>query len=73
MILTSFEVANIKKEIAKKFSVQVHFHDGCGGQYFTVEKMTEELQKYITYFFAEKNMNVLFSENGGQFFVEEIL
>lgn len=52
MILTIFEVQNLKKEVLQKFSVQIHFHDGCGGQYFTVDQPTEELKKFVIEFFA---------------------
>lgn len=73
MILSLTEAANLKKEIFEKFSVQIHFHDGCGGQYFSVEKPTDEIKEYISAFFARQNLNVLFSENGERFSVEEVL
>lgn len=73
MILTLIEVADLKKKIAEKFSVQIHFHDGCGGQYFTVDRLTDKLKEFIIAFFADKNLNVIFSESGEHFFVEEIL
>ena len=72
MILTLVEAAELKKKAAERFSVSIHFHDCCGGQYFTVDKLTEELKEFITAFFAEKNLRVSFSENGEHFFVEEI-
>lgn len=67
MILTLTEVAELKKVLLEKFSVQIHFHDGCGGQYFTVDKCTEELKEFISAFFTAKNLNAVFSENGEQF------
>lgn len=72
MFISISDAAGLKREIAEKFSVQIHFHDGCGGQYFTIENPTEELKEYIRTFFARQNANVLFSENGEQFSVKEI-
>lgn len=71
MILTLLEVAALKKEAAERFSQEIHFHDGCGGQYFTVEKPTEAFKEFIVTFFAERKCRVLFSENGEYFSVEE--
>lgn len=67
MILTIFEVENLKKEVLQKFSVQIHFHDGCGGQYFTVDQPTEELKESVIEFFATRELEVVFSETGEQF------
>lgn len=72
MIITLSEAAALKKEIAEKYHVQLHFHDGCGGQYFTLEQPSAELKKYITDYFAEKDLQAVFSENGEQFSVREI-
>ena len=71
MILTLTEVAALKKEAAEKFLQEIHFHDGCGGQYFTVDKPTEALKEFIVAFFAERKCRVRFSENGEYFSVEE--
>lgn len=71
MIFSLIEAASFKKEIYEKFCVQIHFHDGCGGQYFTLENPTAELKAYITDFFARRNLNVHFSENRQHFSVEE--
>lgn len=73
MILSLNDIADLKKNLYEKFSVQIHFHDSCGGQYFTLENPTDELREHITAFFAKQNMNVLFSENGEHFSVEEVL
>ena len=67
MILTIFEVENLKKEVLQKFSVQIHFHDGCGGQYFTVDQPTEDLKEFVIEFFATRELEVVFSETGEQF------
>lgn len=68
MTITFSEVTELKKEIKDKFpSAGIHFHDGCGGQYFTIDQPDEALLKCITAYFAKKNLTVLFSEDGSQF------
>lgn len=70
MIWSITEVAALKKEIQEKFAVEIHFHDGCGGQYFTLEKPTEELKGALASFFAAKGLKAVFSESGESFVVE---
>lgn len=72
MIIDFTTAAELKREAAERFSARIHFHDGCGGQYFTVEAPTEELKAFITEFLASKNMRPVFSENGEFFSVGEI-
>lgn len=71
MILTLNEVVDLKKRVDESFGVQIHFHDGCGGQYFSVDRPTEELKEFIIRFFDARNLNVLFSENWEQFSAEK--
>lgn len=73
MILSLSDAAELKKEVAERFSVKVHFCDSCGGQSFTVESPSEELKKFISAFFAAKNLQAVFSENGEQFTVKKKL
>lgn len=69
MILTLSDVAELKKEVAERFSATVHFCDSCGGQSFTIEEPSESLKTFITDFFVAKNMKAVFSENGEHFTV----
>ena len=64
MILSITDVAELKKETEERFSAKIHFHDGCGGQYFIVENLTEELKGFITAFFSKRNLKAVFLENG---------
>lgn len=73
MIITITEAAGLKKEIKEKFSADIHFHDGCGGQYFTLDEPSEEIVKFIEGYFAEKNMKAVFSEDSCRFFIEKIM
>ena len=71
MILTLSEVTKLKKEVSDRFSAQIHFHDGCGGQYFSLDESNDELQKHITAYFTEINMQAVFSEDGLYFTVKK--
>lgn len=67
MILSLSNVSELKKQVAERFSVTVHFCDSCGGQSFMIEEPTEALKAFITDFFSAKSLNVVFSENGEHF------
>lgn len=71
MILTLFEVNKLKKEVFDRFSAKIHFHDGCGGQYFSLDESNDELQKYITAYFTDMNIQAVFSEDGLYFTVQK--
>lgn len=69
MILTLSDAVKLKNEIKEKFSTEIHFHDGCGGQHFSIDNPTEELKEFITAYFSKQNTTVRFSENGDLFSV----
>lgn len=71
MILALSDITKLKKEINDRFSAQIHFHDGCGGQYFSLDEQNDEIQKYITAYFADMNMQAVFSEEGLRFTVRK--
>jgi hypothetical protein len=64
------DVLKFKKEVEKDFGVNVHFHDSCGGQYFTLENSDKELSQFITNYFKKQNLQVEFSNDGLQFTVK---
>ena len=70
MILNFLEIAELKKAVAERFSVNIHFCDSCGGQSFSVKNPTEEIKAFIASFFAAKKLKVVFSENGENFTVK---
>lgn len=71
MVLDYDFVIKFKKELMDKQSVYLHFHDGCGGQYFTLEKNSDEIKKCIYIFLSEYNLKASFTDDGLQFNVEE--
>jgi hypothetical protein len=70
MIFSLSDVSELKKEVAERFSATVHFCDSCGGQSFIIKEPTDELKAFITEFFAEKHLKVVFSKNGEHFTVQ---
>ena len=72
MILSISDVVELKRAITEKFSSQIHFHDGCGGQYFTADELTEEMKAFLIEYFFVRKLKVHFSESGDIFTVVEI-
>ena len=70
MIHSFDDVRELKKEVAEKFSVPVHFHDGCGGQYFTLEAPDPDLITFITRYCTERNRRAVFIGDGTRFTIE---
>lgn len=66
-ILTLSEVTELKAAVRSRFGTELHFHDCCGGQSFSVDKTDKEMRKFIADFFAAKKLNITFSDNGLQF------
>lgn len=72
MVMSLSEVVALKKEIDERYQIKLHFHDGCGGQYFTLEHTTADIQKYIADYLLKKNLCVSFSTDGRHFSIKEI-
>ena len=66
MAISITEASQLKKEILERFGTVLHFHDGCGGQYFTLEKSGEDITGFIKEYFAD---TVTFIANETQFTV----
>lgn len=70
MILSYSEAEKIKKEIEGKFAAKLHFHDVCGGQFFSLDEKNEELKAFIINYFLKKGAEAVFSDDGLQFYVK---
>lgn len=44
MAISITEAAELKRAILDNFGVTLHFHDGCGGQYFTLDERNDEIK-----------------------------
>lgn len=68
MVVISFsEVIKLKDAVSKNFDEKMHFHDACGGQYFTLEKTNKNLQKFITDFMKNSGYKAIFDDDGLSF------
>ena len=47
MAISITEASELKKAILDNFGVTLHFHDGCGGQYFTLDERNDEIKRFI--------------------------
>lgn len=71
MTLDYSQVLEMKKAVDEVFHLNVHFHDACGGQYFSLdEKPSQELEDFITEYFAKKNIAVEFTTDRKRFTLE---
>lgn len=63
-VLSLEEAARLKALVMETFSVQLHFHDGCGGQYFSVDEPADEkMQEWIANYAKTKKLHVEFADD----------
>lgn len=65
------EVLELKKACAEHFPDHVHFHDGCGGQYFSLDEENDALCGFIAGYFAERGLTAEFTGGGTVFTVSK--
>lgn len=71
-ILDFTEVLELKKAVREKYDINIHFHDACGGQSFSIEKPQKGFQQFIKEYFSVKNLLPEFSKDGLSFILERI-
>ena len=64
------EVLKLKAACAEHFPDHVHFHDGCGGQYFSLDERNDGLREFICGYFAELGFLAEFTDDGLVFIVK---
>lgn len=70
-IIDFTNVVKLKKTVENEFGENIHFHDACGGQYFTLENTSTELQKFITSYLKKLGYNTKFDKNGLSFTLKD--
>lgn len=70
-IIDFSEVLKIKDAVKEKFGEKVHFHDACGGQYFTLEKTNPEIVEFIKTFMLKQGYKADFDPKGFSFTLED--
>ena len=67
------EVSELKRMLKEKFRMELHFHDGCGGQYFSLdEKPPAELIDYIIEYFSNLGIKVNYTDDFQTFTLDKI-
>ena len=71
MYLSTFETAELKKQLAEKHDLTLHMHDACGAQYFSLGKEADkEARELIVSFIEALGGKVTFTEGGKAFAVK---
>ena len=70
MVLNLDEVIALKMELSKRFSAELHLHDSCGGQSFSLKNPSVEAQRFIEKYCRNRSMRAVFYDPSG-FVVEE--
>ena len=65
------DVLKLKAACAEHFPDHVHFHDGCGGQYFSLDESNGALRDFICKYFSSAGFQAGFLEDGTIFTVLE--
>ena len=72
MAIISFDdVLKLKKACDEKFKEHVHFHDACGGQYFSLETDSDDIRDFIKDFMLKIDYKVIFDKSGLSFTLED--
>lgn len=69
MILNINDFIKLKKLIKEKYNIELHLHDTCSGQYFTLNSITMGVKEFINKHFKDKHMKVNFSDDGLSFYI----
>ena len=67
MALTLSEVIELKNLINEKGGVEIHMHDACGGQYFTLGEPSPETVGIIKSYLEPKGIKARYSPNNDSF------
>ena len=66
---TLFDATDFRDDLQNKFNIYTHFHDQCGGGFsFSYdEPLGEEEKSYIESYFAQRGIDIQFSEDSKYF------
>lgn len=62
------DMTELKKQVAERFSAELHYRDSCGGQNFSMNSSSPELQEYLTEYFGGRGISLKFSSDGLRFY-----
>lgn len=65
------DVLKLKAACAEHYPDHVHFHDGCGGQYFSLDERNDSLREFICDYFSGMGFRADFMGDGMIFTVSK--
>ena len=66
------QVLEFKRILDEKFVVYLHFHDACGGQYFSFDEAEkDEVYQFLTSYFANIGGKINIADNKLTFTVDK--
>ena len=68
--LTFDQVLVLKRTVQEKFGINVHFHDYCSSQAFSLDEPNKEIQLFIEEYFANQQIKAVFNDAGTDFLLE---
>ena len=66
------KIIELKRILSEKFGIELHMHDTCSGQYFSLENSTPDGIDYIKNYFETKKYVVFFNEENTEFYIEDM-
>lgn len=66
-MLNLFEVSEFKTFLKENNGGEIHMHDTCGGQYFTIEKGNDDTERLVNEYLTKKKNKVIFSDDKASF------
>lgn len=70
MAVISFsEAGELKAFIQKHFDVDLHIHDTCAGQYFSLDEPHDIVREFLIAYFKKQGIDVFISADGMNFFI----
>lgn len=71
MVVTYDAVLQMKQAVKEAGLPYVHFHDGCGGQYFSLDEANQALRAFLVQYYDAQGVEAVFSEDGLHFILEK--
>lgn len=72
MIIKFDTVKILKSELMENFNTYLHFHDACGGQYFSFDEIpNDEVLQHAENFFRNMNYKIQISDDKPSFYIKE--
>lgn len=69
-MLNFYQIEELKNKMLEGDKSILHFHDACGGQYFTIENMTDKTYDIINKYLSKLNKTLIKGEDKNSFYLK---